>query len=305
VPELRFVWWLVASTASLFSPQNFNAFSGNVTSNCQANGSFYIEACGPIGAELLTFRAWKNKKYTAGIAQMDNRIFDSFSAQVVDLNRRIGAGRGHHFAQLVQAAHQWETVSPESTEDRALSLVYHFCRNMRSESEERGLLHDDPSQYSKLADGTVERTSSHFLYEVCKRFKYEIFSDVGRSLHGFGYDLKACAENKVECKKQSVRCMSTCGGVDGSQYKHDFSTIVSRTELSRFVLEDAFDTQAAADCNVRSYTFKIPAFSGGDAFATFASRMRTRSIRNCNFKPTRTNLLAHVLTAYRHTLQVA
>ena len=40
VPELRFIWWLVASIASLISPSNFNTFAGNVTDNCQINGSW-------------------------------------------------------------------------------------------------------------------------------------------------------------------------------------------------------------------------------------------------------------------------
>ena len=52
---------------------------------------------------------------------------------------------------------------------------------------------------------------------------------------------------------------------------------MSSTELSQFVLGDGFDTKAAADCTVRSYTFKVPIFRGGDSFATFAARMRVRS----------------------------
>lgn len=277
VPELRLVWWLIASTASLFSAQNFNTYAGNITDNCQTNGSFYHEACGPWGTELLTFNVWKRQGYTAGVAQIDARIFDSFAAQVVDLNERIGAGRSSDFAQLVQAAHQWQSVSPLSVEDRALAFVYHSCRNMRAEATETGMTVDTPQSYYQLPDGTVGRTASHFLYEICNRFKYEIFTDVGRSLHSFGYQIKACAEDKVACKKEKIRCLSTCGGVDGSQYKHDFATIVSSSELSRFVLEDAFDTQAAADCTIRSYTFKVPVFKGGDSFATFAARMRVRS----------------------------
>lgn len=277
MPELRLVWWLIASTASLFSAQNFNTYAGNITESCQTNGSFYHEACGPWGAELLTFPRWKRQGYTAGVAQIDARIFDSFAAQVVDLNERIGAGRSSDFAQLVQAAHQWQSVSPLSVEDRALSFVYHSCRNMRAEAVETGLIVDMPQAYYQMPDGTVGRTTSHFLYDICNRFKYEIFTDVGRSMHSFGYQIKACAEDKVACKKEKIRCLSTCGGVDGSQYKHDFATIVSSSELSHFVLEDAFDTQAAADCTIHSYTFKVPVFKGGDSFATFAARMRVRS----------------------------
>jgi len=96
-------------------------------------------------------------------------------------------------------------------------------------------------------------------------------------MHNVGYQFKACGEDKVWCKKAKIKCLNTCGGSDGAQYKHDFATIVSSTELSEFVLGDGFDSQAAADCTVRSYTFKVPIFKGGDSFATFASRIRARS----------------------------
>ena len=125
VPELRFVWWLVASIGSLFSPSNFATYAGNVTDNCQTNGSFYIDACGEWGSEQLTYGVWKRGGYTAGIAQMDARIFDSYAAAVVDLGERIGSGRDSHFAQFVEAAHQWQAVEPENMEDRALAFVYH------------------------------------------------------------------------------------------------------------------------------------------------------------------------------------
>ena len=148
---------------------------------------------------------------------------------------------------------------------------------MRAESAHRGVAWDAPNEFHKLPGGTVEYTSSHFLYTVCRRFKYEIFSDVGRWLHGAAFDVVACAQDGVECKKSAIECLGTCGGVDGSEFKHDFATIVSLTELSQFVLGDAYDAGAAADCTVRSHTFKVPAFTGGEAFATFASRMRTRS----------------------------
>ena len=81
----------------------------------------------------------------------------------------------------------------------------------------------------------------------------------------------------MECKKASIQCLSTCGGTSGSLYKHDFSTIVSLTELGQFALGDGFDDAAAADCNVRSYVFKVPTFEGGDSFLTVAARARVRS----------------------------
>jgi hypothetical protein len=303
VPELRILWWFVASIGSLVSPSNFAMYAGNVTDNCQTNGSWYIDACGPHGAELLTFGWWKRGGYTAGIAQIDSNIFDSYAALIIDLNERIGAGRDPFFAQYVQAAHQWQSVDPENMEERALAFVYHSCRNMRHEAGENGLTYDQPEKYQDLDANSVARTSAQFMYDTyvlrnrtlthsrthtksplqipsrgrCRRFKYEIFTPGGRWMHNVGYQFKACGEDKVWCKKSKIKCLNRCGGSDGAEYKHDFATIVSSTELSQFVLGDGFDAQAAADCTVRSYTFKVPVFRGGDSFATFAARMRVRS----------------------------
>lgn len=277
VPEMRILWWFVASITSLVSPSNFAQYAGNVTDNCQTNGSWYLDACGPWGAERLPYAQWKRGGHTAGVAQIDTNIFDAYAASVVDLNERIGAGRDPFFAQYVQAAHQWQSVDPENMEERALAFVYHSCRNMRHEAEENGLTYDEPEKYQDLDANSVARTSAQFMYDTCRRFKYEIFTPGGRWLHNVGYQFKACGEDKVRCKKDKIKCLNRCGGSDGAEYKHDFATIVSSTELSQFVLGDGFDTQAAADCTVRSYTFKVPVFRGGDSFATFAARMRVRS----------------------------
>ena len=105
----------------------------------------------------------------------------------------------------------------------------------------------------------------------------QIFGDAGRWLHGAAYDVSACVRDQVQCKKDQISCENSCGGADGSLYLHDFSTIIAKTELSEAVLGDAYDTTAAADCTVRSYTFKVDAFDGGDSFATWAARARVRS----------------------------
>ena len=277
VPELRILWWFVASIGSLVSPSNFAQYAGNVTDNCQDNGQWYNNACGPWGTELLPYGQWLQGGYTAGIAQIDANIFDSYAASIIDLNERIGAGRDPFFAQYVQAAHQWQSVDPENMEERALAFIYHTCRNMRHEADENGLTYDQPQKYQDLDANSVARTSSQFMYDTCRRFKYEIFTPGGRWMHNVGYQFKACGADAVWCKKEKIKCLNTCGGTDGSLYKHDFATIVSSTELSQFVLGDGFDTQAAADCTVRQYTFKVPVFQGGDSFATFAARIRVRS----------------------------
>jgi hypothetical protein len=112
-------------------------------------------------------------------------------------------------------------------------------------------------------------------------------------MHNVGYQFQACGKDKVSCKKKKIKCLNTCGGSDGALYNHDFSTIVSSTELSQFVLGDGFDAQAAADCTVRSYTFKVPVFQGGDSFATFAARLRVRSKQPHFQTNTRTRALSH------------
>ena len=309
VPELRIIWWLVASTGSLFSKSNYNTYAGNVTQNCQSNGSWYLDACGPYGMEKLSYNQWKRNNYRAGIDRIDTRIFDSYAASIIDLNELIGAGKDGYFAEYVQAAHQWQSVDPDNMEERALVFVYHSCRNMRHEAEENALTYDQPHTYQDLNPNSVARTSSQFLYDTyalrnrtlartyahlrahkvtprvftalprgrCRRFKYEIFTDGGRALHGLAYQINACSDDKVKCKIRKIKCMNTCGGTDGSEYKHDFSTTVSRTELGYFALGDGFDTKAAADCTMRSYTFKVPIFRGGDSFGTFAARARVRS----------------------------
>ena len=166
VPELRLLWWLIASIGSLISPSNFATYAGNVTDNCQTNGSWYIDACGPWGAELLPYKSWRSGGYTAAIAEMDTRIFDAYAAGVIDLNARIGAGRDATFAEFVQAAHQWQSVDPLNMRERALAFVYHSCRNMRAEARENGLVYDTPERYHSLESGSVGRTSSHFLYDT-------------------------------------------------------------------------------------------------------------------------------------------
>lgn len=118
----------------------------------------------------------------------------------------------------------------------------------------------------------------------CKRFKYQIYSDAGRSIHGAAYDVAACARDPVECKKAQIACLGTCGGVDGSTYHHDFATIVARTELSVEALGDEYAASAAANCTVRSVTFRVPTFDGGDSFAQWSARTAARS-KLCNVKP--------------------
>ena len=286
-PEVRLIWLLTASIGSLFSEQNINSYRGNVTAHCLANGSWYARACGPAGAEQLTYRQWRARGYTAGFVELDARIFDSYAATIIERAREISGGSDAHFAQLVQAAHNWESVrgnelvtflerGGDGDEAKAAAFVYHVCRNYRYEAEARGLGYDAPNDYHLLAGGSIERITGQFLWDTCRRFKFEIFSDFGRWAHQAVYDIQACTEDKVECKKESIRCLGSCSGVDGSEYKHDFATTVALTELSELVLGDGFDG-AAANCTLKTYVFKVPTFAGGESFRTWAARLQTRS----------------------------
>ena len=174
---------------------------------------------------------------------------------------------------------------------------------MRNEASFRGMDFDTPNDFHLLPSGSLEYVSSRFLFETCRRHKYEIFSDPGRYMHQIGYDFAACAQDQVECKKASVKCLGTCGGTSGSLYKHDFSTIISLTELGQFALGDGFDDAAAADCNVRSYVFKVPTFEGGDSFLTVAARARVRSKWRRSQTGTRSH--THTRTHAWCTLQAA
>ena len=287
-PEIRLVWLLTASIGSLFSEQNVNEYRGNVTAHCLANGSWYTDACGPMGAELLPYPRWKERGYTAGFVEIDARIFDSYASTVIKRSREMGASSDEFFPELVQAARNWEAVRSDGDKilrgdfgdddaAKAAPFVYHMCRNHRHEAQARGLTYDTPHAYYDLAPGSIERITGQFLWDTCRRFKFEIFSDFGRWAHQAVYDIQACTEDKVECKKEARRCYGSCSGVDGSEFNHDFATTVALTELSEFVLGDGFDSAAAANCTVKSYVFKIPTFAGGDSFKTWAARLQTRS----------------------------
>jgi hypothetical protein len=240
-----------------------------------------------MGDELLPYYTWLSRGYTAGFVEIDARIFDSYAANIVQRSRVMGASSDEFFPELVQAARNWESVRSDADKilrtdfgdddaAKAAPFVYHVCRNYRHEVTSRGLDYDMPHEYYNLAGGSIGHITGQFLWDTCRRWKFEIFSDFGRFVHQSLYDIQACTEDKVECKKEARRCYGSCSGVDGSEFKHDFATIVALTELSEFVLGDGFDG-AAANCTVKTYVFKVPTFAGGDAFTVWAARLGSRS----------------------------
>ena len=89
---------LLLGPPGLFSAQNVNEYRGNVTAHCLANGSWYTQACGPMGAELLPYRTWLKNGYTAGFVEIDARIFDSYAATIVKRSREMGASADGFFS---------------------------------------------------------------------------------------------------------------------------------------------------------------------------------------------------------------
>ena len=284
VPELRLVWVLIASIGSLVSSHNVATFVGNVTRTCLTNGSWYWEACGPLPASgdvMLPWSEWSAQPwaYDAGFHELDARIVSSFASTLQERAEELGqADLSPESVLWIQAATAWMEDRDDAVEQRAAAFTYHACRVARAEARaNRGEEYLTPQDFFTHASGSFERYSTHYLYTTCRRFKYEIFSDVGRAAHALFYDVAACAQDKVTCKKQELECRGSCAGVDGTAFNHDFATIVSLTELDEELLgTDAFEA-SAADCNVRTHVFHVPTFEGGDSFKTVFARLQSRS----------------------------
>ena len=305
-PELRILWLIVAGIASLVSPTNVAMFVGNVSQHCLTNGSWYERACGPWPTsgddtcarpvEQIPFQ------YDAGFHELDATIYDEFAATLIERSEEIGAAADDHFALLVEASHAWMqlrdsapydallqdaiqagrvpvgTEFPTFEEPKAAAFTYHVCRVARYEAKKREQLYDSHNDYHLRAPGSIEALTNEFLFDTCKRFKFETYTNAGRDIQGVQAELYACTLDRVACKKSEIACLATCAGVDGTEYHHDFATIVGLTELSEFVLGEAdFNNSAPANCSVKNVVLELDTFAGGDSFKTFAARVRTRS----------------------------
>ena len=205
MPELRLLWWLIASIGSLVSPSNFASTRATSPTTAKTNGSWYIDACGPWGAELLPYGKWKRGSTPRASRRSIRNIFDSYAASIIDLNERIGAGRDPFFAQYVQAAHQWQSVDPSNMEERALAFIYHYAaatcatrprRTGSRTTSPRGTRTWTPtrsraprrSSCTTRAAGSSTRSSR----------------PGGRWMHNVGYQFQACGADKVWCKKEKI-----------------------------------------------------------------------------------------------------
>ena len=307
VPELRILWLIVAGIGSLISSGNTFTFIGNVSQNCLTNGSWYLQACGPWPSTgddtMLPWSEWSRYpfKYDAGFQDYDATIFDKFTARLIERSEEIGADADPEFALLVRASHTWmqmrDTAAydellddaivagdvPPSSEfanyeqPKAAAFTYHACRVARHAAKKRNQSYDSHGDFHLRASGSIEAITNEYLFRTCKRFKFETYTNAGRDIQDATGELYACAYNRVECKKSEVECLGTCSGVDGTEYHHDFATVVSLSELSEFVLGNDFNDSAPANCSVKNVVLELDTFAGGDSFKTFAARARTRS----------------------------
>ena len=307
IPELRILWLMVAGIGSLVSSGNTFTFIGNVSQNCLTNGSWYLQACGPwptTGDDtMLPWSEWSQYpfKYEAGFHEYDATIYDKFAARLIERSEEIGADSDPEFALLVRASHAWmqmrdtdaydelladavqagdgapSTEFASLEEPKAAAFTYHACRVARHEAKKRDQAFDSHNDFHLRASGSIEAMTNEYLFRTCKRFKFETYTNTGRDIQDATGELYACAYNRVECKKSEIACLGTCSGVDGTEYHHDFATVVSLSELSEFVLGNDFNDSAPANCSVKNVVLELDTFAGGDSFKTFAARVRTRS----------------------------
>ena len=77
--------------------------------------------------------------------------------------------------------------------------MYQACRIMRQ--SDLGAEQDIGPGYSWGTPGSLSWITGEYLYASCKRQKQVAFGDTGRAAHGFLYEIAACAQDRVWCKK--------------------------------------------------------------------------------------------------------
>ena len=273
-PELRMVWWVVAASFSIASPTTFKTFSGNVSSNCMDNASYYSQVCGPrgAGAEVLTYDAWK-VNFRTGWDPYDPDLIEAYAGLFAKRAGEVGGPSSYTGGLLQLAADSWFLRDPSGDEEAA-PFVYHACRLMRS--SDGGQDQDIGPGYSEYTDGSLSSISGGFLYAACKRFRHESIG-FGRDIHDILHEAFACVGSPVECKKDLERCVGVCGGSDANPLNHDFSTTIALAELSDEALGEGGAEAAHANCSVKTVSMSVDLFSGGDSFKSFAARVRVRS----------------------------
>ena len=193
-------------------------------------------------------------------------------------------GTSELLAPALAAAEAWfseidENTSPfeAETEQRRKVAIFtqSMCRVMRQ--SDVGEYVDEGPGFSLHASGDIGAIGAHYLYETCKRYKHTVFGDIGRWAHNIGYEAIACGQDMVQCAKTERQCLNSCSGVDNSDLNYDFHTIVGITELGVISLGAEGHAAAEANCSIKNTILEVPAFGGGEAFKTFAARLRVRS----------------------------
>jgi len=276
-PELRALWYVVAMSVSVLSPENFELYQGNVTGHCMTNGTFYTEVlCGPRGSEALPFAEWK-AKFPQSYAEFDVDIVQGFAGWMAQRSEELGGAATAAGGQALMASDAWNLRDPALPhEEQAALFHFHMCKAMR-ESDAGAKDDETPHQYDQFTGGSIASITSQWAFASCKRFKHEVFGDVARAAHDLGLEIAMCLISPVDCKKDFELCLGTCAGDDSSVLAYDFATMIGRGELSPDVLgTEGFDA-AAANCTLKTRIIEVPLFDGGLSFATFVTRLRIRS----------------------------
>lgn len=87
----------------------------------------------------------------------------------------------------------------DNPDEEAANFMYQTCRIMRQ--SDLGAEKDIGPGYSWGTPGSLGYIAGEYLYASCKRQKQVAFGDSGRAVHGFLYEIAACSQDKVWCKK--------------------------------------------------------------------------------------------------------
>ena len=124
VPEIRAIFFIVATLTQLFEQENFDGLFGNVTQKCMLNQSYLpSHMCGPRGAEQLPFSQWKRMGFTA-YRDANHDLVQSYAYQIEKRAKEMGgasSGDGE-FASLAAAA--WFERDQTLTYEQQPSLVH-------------------------------------------------------------------------------------------------------------------------------------------------------------------------------------
>ena len=169
-PEIRAVWFVSALTISLFNPDNFERFYGNVTQTCMSNGSYYEQVlCGPRGSEQLSFNVWKDR-YKRGYQQFDIDIVQSYAEKMITRGTLMGGSAGGSDAEgALDAGNAWfERDQTLPHDEQAARFTHAMCRMWR-ESDAGNSNSDVAHRYSEHPSGSIAYVTSSWALESCKR----------------------------------------------------------------------------------------------------------------------------------------